>query len=147
MKLLALTLPLCVHTSTAFRCVQYVDNYDGDTITFNIPNVHPLLGQRVSIRLVGIDTPEMRTNNVCEKMAGIAAKRKVANLLRQAKRIDLENVQRGKYFRIVADVKIDGQSLTESLLNRGVGYPYDGGKKKKINWCGDKTMLRANKKT
>ena len=137
----------CNNDAANFRCVQYVGNHDGDTITFNIAGVHPLLGNNINVRLAGIDTPEVRTRDKCEKAAGKIAKQMVAKLLRRAKRIDLENVQRGKYFRIVADVKVDGQSLTKLLLNRGVGYPYDGGKKKKINWCSNKTMPRANKKT
>ena len=51
------------------------------------------------------------------------------------KRIDLENIERGKYFRIIADIKIDGKSLTRYLLKNGLAYSYDGGKKKKTNWC------------
>lgn len=126
----------CNNDASNFRCVRYVDNHDGDTITFNIAGVHPLLGKNINVRLAGIDTPEVRTKDKCEKAAGKVAKQIVATLLRKAKRIDLENVRRGKYFRIIADVKVDGQSLTKLLLNRGVGYPYDGGKKRKINWCG-----------
>ena len=127
--------------------MQYVGNNDGDTIKFNIARVHPLLGNNINVRLAGIDTPEVRTKDKCEKAAGKIAKQTVATLLRKAKRIDLEDVRRGKYFRIVANVKVDGQSLTELLLSRGMGYPYDGGKKRKINWCGGKAMLRAIKKT
>ena len=125
----------CNNDASNLRCVQYVDNSDGDTITFNIAGVHPLLGKNINVRLAGIDTPEVRTKDKCEKVVGKIAKQIVATLLRKAKRIDLGNAQRGKYFRIVADVKVDGQSLTKMLLNRGVGYPYDGDKKRKINWC------------
>ena len=31
----------CDHTDTRFNCVKYVSNYDGDTITIDIPNIHP----------------------------------------------------------------------------------------------------------
>ena len=141
-SLLALTLvecevvaKACHNDASSFRCVQYVRNHDGDTITFNISGVHPLLGDNINVRLAGIDTAEVRTKDKCEREAGIAAKRIVASLLRKARRIDLENVRRGKYFRIVAEVKVDGQSLTALLLSRGVGYPYDGGKKSNVNWC------------
>ena len=136
----------CSNDASNFRCVRYVSNHDGDTITFDIAGVHPLLGNNIKVRLAGIDTPEVRTKDKCEKAAGKNAKQIVATLLRKAKRIDLEDVRRGKYFRIVANVKVDGQSVTELLLSRGMGYPYDGGKKRKINWCGGKSMLRAIKK-
>ncbi len=38
----------------------YVRNYDGDTITFNLPGLHPIIGQKISIRVNGIDTPEIK---------------------------------------------------------------------------------------
>ena len=89
--------------------VKYVRNYDGDTITFNIKGVHPLLGQNVSVRLRGVDTPEIRGR--CQEERELAKKAKgfVAKVLMRAKRINLRRVARGKYFRIVADVEVDGR--------------------------------------
>ncbi len=40
-------------------------------------------------------------------------------------------MQRGKYFRIVADVYVDGNSLADELLQAELAKPYDGGKKPK----------------
>lgn len=125
----------CTHDKTSFRCVEYVRNYDADTITFNIPSTHPLLGEKINIRVLGVDTPEIRTKNKCEKAKAKASKDIVADKLKKAKRIDLLNVSRGKYFRIVADVIIDGESLSKYLLSQGHAYAYDGGKKKNMNWC------------
>ena len=125
----------CSHDEKTFRCVEYINNYDGDTVTFNIPNLHPLLGQKVNIRLSGVDTPEIRTKNKCEKTKAKKAKAIVAKLLKNAKRIDLTNVSRGKYFRIVADVIVDGTSLRKLLLRSGYAYAYKGGTKKRIDWC------------
>ncbi|RME17004.1 MAG: thermonuclease family protein [Bdellovibrio sp.] len=125
----------CVHDALNFRCVKYVKNYDADTITFNIPGVHPLFGKKINIRVLGVDTPEVRTKNACEKQKARNAKRLVENLLKRAHRIDLLNVRRGKYFRIVAEVKVDGVLLSHYLLKNGLAYSYDGGKKKKIDWC------------
>jgi len=39
---------------------QVVDVYDGDTFKIDLPNMHPLFGDDISIRLFGVDTPEMR---------------------------------------------------------------------------------------
>jgi endonuclease YncB( thermonuclease family) len=125
----------CQHDNTTFRCVEYVKNYDADTVTFQIPNVHPLLGNKINIRVLGVDTPEIRTKNKCEKEKARNAKRLVQNLLKRAKRIDLTEVKRGKYFRVIADVVIDGKSLKYYLLKNGLAVSYDGGKKKKIDWC------------
>ena len=98
----------CKHDQQNFRCVEYVKNYDGDTITVNIPGVHPLIGNKVKVRILNVDTAEMRTKDQCEKQKAQQAQKIVENLLKQAKKINLENIQRDKYFRILADVKADG---------------------------------------
>lgn len=131
----------CRHNKSSFQCVEYVKNYDADTLTVNIPGLHPLVGKNMKIRVRGVDTPEVRTKNKCEKSKGRHAKKLVKNLLKKAKRIDLTNIERGKYFRIVADVIIDGNNLTHYLVKNGLGYPYEGGTKKTINWCKDLKVL------
>ncbi len=135
LSLLAEGSPSCQHTTERFNCVKYVKNYDGDTITFNIPDVHPIIGKKISIRVNGIDTAEVRTKDECEKKAGRTARKLVTNLLKNAKRIDLDNVSRGKYFRIVADVIVDGRDLKSILLKQQLAYSYNGGKKERPNWC------------
>lgn len=125
----------CEHTKTAFKCVEYVRNYDADTITFNIPNVHPLIGEKISIRVAGVDAPEMNSKSTCEKETSRNAKRLVANLMKNAKKIDLLNVEKDKYFRILADVSIDGKDLKALLLKNHLAYEYHGGTKEKRNWC------------
>lgn len=136
----------CTHDETSFRCVKYIRNYDADTITFEIPNIHPLLGKNISVRVLGVDTPELRTKDQCEKNLSKIAKTSVAKLLKNAKKIDLVNIKRGKYFRIVADVQIDGKSLTSMLLEQKLAYSYDGGTKKKMDWCEQLKRIPASLK-
>jgi len=62
------------------------------------------------------------------------AKEMVADILIDAEQIVLRNMERGKYFRIAADVIIDGENLADMLVEAGVAVRYDGGKKLK-NWC------------
>jgi micrococcal nuclease len=139
LMLFLLSLPLhandCVHTHSRFNCVEYVKNYDGDTVTFNIAGVHSLIGSKINIRLNGVDTPEMRGRKACEKTKAKQAKALVSSILKDAKRIDLVNVKRGKYFRIVADIMVDGKSLSDALLARKLAVKYDGGRKPASNWC------------
>ena len=125
----------CLHSDVRFNCVKYLKNYDGDTISFDIPNIHPLIGKKVSVRVSGIDTAEVRTSDQCEKVAARSARKLVTNLLKNAKRVDLNNVTRGKYFRIVADVILDGRNLKDILIQNRLAYAYDGGKKRKPDWC------------
>ncbi len=140
---------ICTHDKTTFRCVKYISNYDGDTITVKIPGAHDLFGDNVSIRIAGIDTPEIKTKNNCEKQKGRSAKKLVANLLKNAKSIELRHAKRGKYFRIVADVIADGVSISSLLIKNKLAVPYDGGTKKRINWCSynGSTPLKAKAKT
>jgi endonuclease YncB( thermonuclease family) len=49
-------------STSSFSGVEYVRNYDGDTMTVNIPGVHPLFGNEIGIRVRGIDTLEIRGN-------------------------------------------------------------------------------------
>jgi len=42
-------------------------------------------------------------------------------------------MQRDKYFRILANMIIDGISLADSLINNGLARSYDGGKRD--GWC------------
>ena len=112
----------------------YVRNYDGDTITFNLPSLHPIIGKKIAVRVNGIDTPEIRGKCDKEKYDAEQAKGMVEDLLKDAERIDLKNLQRGKYFRIVADVYADGKNLAEALVDSGMAVRYNGGKKNS-RWC------------
>lgn len=49
--------------------------------------------------------------------------------------LSLNNVQRGKFFRIVADVMIDGKSSTAALIDAGYGVPHNSGTKAKDWWA------------
>ena len=108
--------------------------YDGDTFRANIPDFPPIIGQHMGIRINGVDTPEMRGKCEQETVLAKRAKQYTLTMLRSAKTIELRNMQRGKYFRIVADVYADGQSVGEGLVREELAVVYDGGKKVK-DWC------------
>ena len=117
-----------------FYGAVYVRNYDGDTITFNLPELHPIIGEKISIRVNGIDTPEIRGKCEKEKYDAKQAQQMVADILKDAEQITLKNMERGKYFRIAADVIVDGESLADMLIEAGMAVRYDGGKKTH-KWC------------
>ena len=125
----------CQQSEEIFQQLEYLNNYDGDTITFNIPCVHPLLGSFMKVRLNGIDTAEIRGSRPCEKKIALYTKDFVASLLAPAHEIELTNFKRGKYFRIVGDVIFDGQNLSKVLLENHLAIPYDGGTKADYDWC------------
>ena len=106
----------------------YVRNYDGDTITFNLPGLHPIIGEKINICVNGIDTPEIRGKCEKEKYDAKQAKEMVTDILKDAEQIILRNMERGKYFRIAADVIVDGENLTDMMIEAGMAVSYDGGK-------------------
>lgn len=108
--------------------------YDGDTFRVNINSYPPIIGKKISIRLNGVDTPEIRGKCEKEKLLARKAKQLTVSTLRNAKKIELKNMQKGKYFRIVADVYTDNKSLSDILIENQLAVKYDGGTKIK-DWC------------
>jgi micrococcal nuclease len=129
-----ITSPASAKDFGDYKNAIYVRNYDGDTITFNLPGLHPIIGEKISIRVNGIDTPEIRGKCEKEKYDAKQAKEMVSDILKEAEQITLKNMERGKYFRIAADVIVDGENLADMLIEAGMAVRYDGGKKNK-KWC------------
>jgi micrococcal nuclease len=114
-----------------FEGAVYVRNSDGDTIIFDLPGPHPL---RISIRVNGIDTPEINGKCEKEKYDAQQAQQMVADILMDAEQITLKNIVEGKYFELAADVYVDGDNLAGLLIVAGMAVIYDGERKAK-NWC------------
>ena len=112
----------------------YLQNYDGDTIRFDLPKYPPIAGDDIRVRVNGIDTPEIKGKCEKEKYDAKQAQQMVADILKDAEQIVLRNMERGKYFRIAADVIVDGESLGDMLIEAGVAVRYSGGKKTH-KWC------------
>ena len=113
--------------ATITRC------YDGDTCTADILGVHSVFGKDISIRIAGIDTPELRAR--CDWERGLAEEARdvvVSKLVGRS--VTLGDPRRDKYFRILADIEMtDGGDMATHLLDLGLAIPYDGGKK--TDWC------------
>ena len=112
---------------------KVISVYDGDTFRVNIDSLPPIVGKNIAIRVNGVDAPEIRGKCQYEKDLALKARDFVRVKLANAKEIKLTNLQRGKYFRVVASVLVDGVSLEQELLDNKLAYRYDGGKK--LSWC------------
>ena len=107
--------------------------YDGDTLRITMPGLPPELSEML-VRVSGVDTPEIRGKCEAEKTLAIEARNYVNAVLAQARSVQFCNPKWGKYGkRVVADVVLDGKSLAATLIERGLGRPYDGGRRK--GWC------------
>lgn len=125
----------CFHDKGSLRCVEYSRNYDGDTITVDIPEVHALIGRQITVRVRGIDAPERHSADPCEREMAEEARLYVEGVMLEAQTIELRKVARGKYFRILAEVIADGKSLAKGLLKRGLAVPYHGKARPHPDWC------------
>jgi len=103
---------------------------DGDTIDVDID-----LGFNVSfyqrVRLAGIDTPESRTTDKNEKELGLEVKKKLGELLANAKDVVIRTEKPDsteKYGRILGWLYIDGeeQSVNHALIAGGYAWEYMG---------------------
>ena len=112
---------------------RVISVYEGDTFRVDIDSLPPIVGKNIPIRLNGVDTPEIQGKCQYEKDLALKARDFVRKKLANAKEIKLTKLQRGKYFRVVADVMIDGVSLEQELLDNELAYKYTGGKKS--SWC------------
>ncbi len=133
--ILAITLSLLATSASAadqtygdITASRVIRVYDGDTFYVDIDDWPPIVGKKVGIRVYGIDTPDSRGTKGEEKERARTAKRFTEHMLKN-KKVELKNIRRGKYFRIVADVYVDGKSLADLLIKNGLAKPYFGGKK------------------
>lgn len=129
------TSPLNLARESPFIAVVVHDCYDGDTCTVTLtdPFLPPVFGQQISVRLRGIDTPELHSHCAEERIQAIAARRFLINKIARASRVDLISPQRDKYFRLLATVHADGENLSTALLQAGLAHSYSGGTK--TPWC------------
>jgi endonuclease YncB( thermonuclease family) len=121
-RLLSLCILLCVGCTTIknkgygnARVSNVVRVCDGDTFVANIEGYRPLIGKKIRIRIRGINTPELRSPDPVERQKAIEAKERLSRLLKTANRIELRNITRGKYFRIIADVYIGEKNIVNKL--------------------------------
>ena len=136
LSILIVILTFSVQASPQYGTVtvsKVISVYDGDTFRVNIDSLPPIVGKNIAIRVNGVDTPEIRGKCQYEKNLALKARDFVRGKLANAKEIKLTNLQRGKYFRVVANVVVDGVSLEQELLDNELAYEYSGGKK--LSWC------------
>lgn len=121
-----------------YTVTKLISVYDGDTFKANINSKDIWFGTNMSIRIKGIDTPEMTSKIVTEKAMAVEARRVVDSLLTAAETIYLTDCTKDKYFRVDADVAVSIRvsprkkyliDVGAFLIDRGLAHSYDGGTK------------------
>lgn len=108
---------------------------DGDTIATHLTLPPPL--HKVSVRVLGIDTPESDWRAKCqqEQELGAQAKALLAEAAMVSGAMAVTEFKWDMYGgRIDGNVSIGGRDVAEMLLQAGLAKPYFG-KGPKPNWC------------
>ena len=124
---------------------SYANNYydfkitrvlDGDTVEFEAKFLIPELGNKLKLRILGVDTPEKGRRANCDKeeKMSLNAKLFVEQEISNGKKIQISIKKWDKYGgRVLGDVILDGKRLSEQLIANGHARPYKGDKK--TSWC------------
>ena len=110
--------------------------YDGDTITVaaRLLNGNNKI-YKWTVRLDGIDTPEMNSKDENEKRLAQIAKDALQNRLllsENNKTVQLKQIKYDKYGRILAKVYFGNECINDWMLNEKYAVEYHGGTKIKI---------------
>ena len=114
---------------------QVIKVYDGDTITIaaKLPYDNSPL-YRFSVRLNGIDTPEIKGKNEDEITVAKEARDELSKLILH-KNITLKDIKTEKYGRVLAEVYLDDLHINNWMLEQRFAVVYDGGTKKSpVSW-------------
>ena len=114
-------------TATVVRVI------DGDTF---VAEAHVWPGEivRVSVRIRGIDAPELHSRCPRERLAATEARDALAALLDKPP-VKITNIGGGKYYgRVLADVETEDGEVAPVLLSRALVRFYSGGRRQP--YCG-----------
>jgi len=109
---------------------------DGDTVEIAVDFLPDPLPPKLSIRVLGIDTPEKAPRAQCEAEAKKAAEASAftKSAVALAQTIEVEIKSWDKYGgRVLGHVLLDGHSLSDMLIGAGLARPYKG--EAKTSWC------------
>ncbi|MFC7203627.1 lamin tail domain-containing protein [Haloferax namakaokahaiae] len=127
--------------------VRVVEVVDGDTIKVVMPD-----GARETVRLLGVDTPEVYGSNTPDEFEGVPETEEGTGCLREAGyaasdfaksrlsnrsvelRFDEKAGERGYYGRLLAYVVVDGSEFNYELLTEGHARFYDSSFEERVRY-------------
>ena len=113
------------------KYARIVKVYDGDTCTILFKWKNQNI--KTSCRIIGIDTPELRTKNLKEKELGYKAKEFLEGLIFEEV-LKVKFGKDGKFGRPLVEIFLhNGRSVADIMISTGHAKPYFGGKKEKWN--------------
>jgi endonuclease YncB( thermonuclease family) len=131
--LVALLFSATPALSTPYEITRVID---GDTVEIAVDFLPSPLPPKLSIRVMGIDTPEKAPRAQCDSEAALARKASAftKDAVANALEVDVVILKWDKYGgRVLGEVYLDHQSLAQSLISAGLARPYKG--EAKSSWC------------
>jgi len=129
-------LALLLLTAAPTHAYEITRIIDGDTVEIAVDFLPSPLPPKLSIRIIGIDTPEKAPRAQCDAEAALAKKASAftKDAVAKALEVDVKILTWDKYGgRVMGEVYIDHQILAESLISAGLARPYKGDAKQ--SWC------------
>ena len=123
---------------------KLVNVVDGDTVDVDIDLGFGIWMRDERVRIMGIDTPESRTRDLVEKKFGLAAKKRITELLEVDNIVLKTQVARngedmkGKFGRVLGDFDVyyepseSSISVSEIMIMEGHAVRYMGGNKDEL---------------
>ena len=105
---------------------------DGDTVDVDIDLGFGTWIRNERVRIMGIDTPESRTSDKTEKVFGLAAKKRITELLGPSPVLKTQvskkgEDMKGKFGRVLGDFTTeDGRMITDIMIEEGHAVRYMG---------------------
>ena len=127
-----------------YRC-KVLKIVDGDTVDVDIDLGFGIVLKNERVRVMGIDTPESRTRDKVEKQFGLAAKKRLKEMLDNKSGPILKTQinkkgedMKGKFGRILGDFTVyhaptdSWRMVTDIMVEEGHAVAYFGGSKEEI---------------
>ncbi len=109
-----------------------INIYDAQTFLMDLPEYPSIIGEKITVVMGGIETPKLKGKCDKESRLAVKAKKFTEKALKAAELIDLTNIKRGKYFKIIADIMINDEDFAGRLLEKGYAVKI---KNNSHNWC------------
>lgn len=108
---------------------------DGDTVVFEASFLPKPLNQKLSLRIYGIDAPELGWRANCKNEEKLAKKSKnfVQEKINQGNQILVLIKEWDSFGRVVGDIIIDGKSLRQKLIKKD--YINNLNSNESPTWC------------
>lgn len=109
---------------------------DGDTIVIAAPYLPAPLKPELAVRIFGVDTPEKGHRAQCpaEAQRGEQASQYTKQLISNGKKFQVVLYSWDKFGgRVLGDIVVDGQSVRQGLIAKGLAREYYG--EAKQSWC------------